>query len=511
MGERTSRNGLLAFASGLACLVYTIDSSIANVALPHIQGDLQASYDQIGWVLTAYVIASAIATPLSGWLALRFGLRAVMLASTAAFTITSMLCGLAGSLETLVLFRTAQGMAGAALVPLSQVLLLAAYPPHRAGWAMGLWGMGVMTGPIIGPLAGGILTDTLSWRWVFFVNLPIGVLAFVLLAASARRDERSTARPFDVLGFVLLAGAVGLAQLCLDRGSGLGWFESGEILAEAFFAVILLYMFVVHCRTTEHPFMDTHLFRDRNFVVGLFAAFAIGILIYGVVTLMPLYLQHLIGLTPTQAGVLVAPRGAGTVITTLVAGRLLAQGIDARYVAAAGALCMAAASVPMMHLTLDTSTTVLAGCQFLQGLGIGMVVVPLSTLIFATLRPDQRTEAGVTSSLARNVGSSIGISVALTLLTRSSQANNARLVEFLTPFDAQRWEPVRSVLGDQAVPVMAGEVARQAAVIAYDNDFAIIVAIAVLVLPLLLLFRLPKVAPAAPARPGVSSAFEEAH
>lgn len=488
---RAPRPALLVISTGLSCLMYTIDSSIANVALPHIQGDLQASHEQVGWILTAYVISSAIATPLSGWFALRFGLRAVMLACTAVFTATSMLCGLAASLDALVLFRCAQGVAGAALVPLSQVLMLSAYPPQRAGWAMGLWGMGVMVGPIIGPLAGGVLTDTLGWRWVFFINLPVGALAFVLLAASARDGERPPARRFDFLGFLLLAATIGLVQLCLDRGNGLGWLDSPEILAEMFFGAICLYMFVVHSRTKAHPFLDIRLFRDRNFVVGTASGFAIGTLIYGIPALMPLFLQQLLDRTPTQAGLLVAPRGAGAMITMLLAGRLIAR-MDPRLIAAAGAGCMIGASLPMLHLTLETGAGIIAGCQFLQGLGIGMVVVPLATLTFTTLREDQRTEAGVVSSLVRNMGASVGISVVLTVLARSTQANNARLVEMLTPFDSERWSGARDVLGDQAPALLAQEVARQAAVIAYDNDFALILGVSVLMLPLLLLFRVPR-------------------
>lgn len=489
--RRAPSNGLLAIAIGLACLVYTIDSSIANVALPYIQGDLQASHDQIGWVLTAYVISSAIALPLAGFFAVRFGMRPVIIASTAAFTAASVFCGLAGSLEALVLFRAAQGIAGAALVPISQVLLLSAYPIEQAGWAMALWGVGVMGGPVIGPLLGGLLTETLNWRWVFFVNLPIGVVAVALLLAVVPRQAPSHARRFDYLGFVLLAVTIGLAQLCLDRGNGLGWFDSPEVVAEAFFAAVFFYMFVVHSLTTEHPFIDIHLFRDRNFVVGLLTSFLVGVLIYVVVTLMPLFLQQLQGHTPIQAGLLIAPRGAGTMLAMLLAGRALIH-VDPRLMAAAGAVLMAAASVPMMYLTLDIGSQLVVICGLVHGIGIGMVTVPLSMLIFATLRADQRTEAGVISSLARNIGSSIGISVVLTLLSRSTQMNNARLVEFVTPFDAARWAGAREALGDQTMPALAQEVARQAAVIAYNNDFALVLWVAVIVLPLLTLFRRPQ-------------------
>ncbi|MBK7250999.1 MAG: MFS transporter [Gammaproteobacteria bacterium] len=250
--------------------------------------------------------------PLAGFLALRFGFRPVIIASTAAFTAASVLCGLAGSLEALVLFRALQGIAGAALVPISQVLLLSAFPIEQAGWAMALWGMGVMGGPVIGPLVGGFLTEALSWRWVFFVNQPVRVLAVSLLMAAVPRTVQSPTRRFDHLGFVLLAAAIGFGQLFLDRGNSLGWFDSPEILAEAFLAAVCLYMFIVHSLTTEHPFLDLHLFRDRNFVVGL-------LLVPGrhpdlrrghTDAAVPAARGH----TPMQAGLLIAPRGVGTML-----------------------------------------------------------------------------------------------------------------------------------------------------------------------------------------------------
>ena len=259
------RRLVLAVTTVLCCLLYTVDSTIVNVALPHMQGSLQASQDQIAWVLTSYIVMSAIATPPSGWLASRFGLRRVLAIAVLGFTVGSMLCGFAATLGEMVLFRVMQGIFGAALVPLSQVALMQEFPREQHGKVMALWTMGVLVGPIIGPTLGGYLTDELSWRWAFFINLPIGLFAYfgVLEGLGAEHDDHS--RPFDWTGFVLLSLALGLFQLMLDRGQTLDWFNSTEIVAEAFFAAVLCYMFVVHSATAEHPFVDPGLFEPRSF------------------------------------------------------------------------------------------------------------------------------------------------------------------------------------------------------------------------------------------------------
>jgi DHA2 family multidrug resistance protein len=485
----TRHRGLLVASTMLATLLYTIDATIANVALPHIQGDLQATQDQIAWVLTAYLLASAVATPLSGYLALRYGQRPVMLFSVIGFTVASALCGLATSLPELVAFRFLKGLAGAGLIPLSQIVLMSAYPRERLSWALALWGSGIMVGPVIGPLLGGVLTDALSWRWVFYVNLPVGVFAALGLAASVPKGAATPARRFDTTGFLLLALALGLGQLGLDRGNSLGWFESPEVAAELFLAALFLYMFVSHALTARaQPFVDPHLFRDRNFVAGLVTSFGMGMMVFGVTALLPLLTQQLLGHTAIQAGVMMIPRGLGTLAAMLLGGRLLER-IEPRLLAVSGVVLMALSCIPMLDTSLDLGDAAIMWCAFLSGAGVGLLFVPLTTLAFATLPASQHTEAGVVMSLARNVGSTVGISIMLMMLARWTQTNQSRLVEYLTPFDWERWLPFQQAVGDQAAPVVTQVVLRQAAAIAYANDFALMLALTLLAAPGLLLFR----------------------
>ena len=300
------RRLVLAAATVMCTMLYTIDSTIVNVALPHMQGSLQATQDQIAWVITSYIVVSAIATPPAGWLASRYGLRRVLSISVLGFTAGSMLCGFATSLGEMVAFRIVQGLFGAALVPLAQVALMQEYPREEHGKVMALWTMGVLVGPIIGPTLGGYLTDTLSWRWAFFINLPIGVLAYLGVVEGLGPEHKDHSRPFDWTGFVLLSLALGLFQLMLDRGQTLDWFESTEIVAEAFFAPVLFYMFIVHSATTRHPFVDPGLFKDRNFLVAVSLMFVIGLSVISPAVLLPSFLQSLQGYSPTQAGALQA-------------------------------------------------------------------------------------------------------------------------------------------------------------------------------------------------------------
>jgi DHA2 family multidrug resistance protein len=494
----TARRGLLVASTMLATIIYTLDTTIANVALPHMQGSLQASQDQIAWVLTSYIVVSAIATPLAGFLAVRYGRRNMLIGCVAGFTIASMACGIATSLTEMVLFRMAQGAFGAGLIPLSQAALLDAYPRERHGRATAMWGMGVMVGPILGPTLGGYLTDMYDWRWVFFINVPVGALALAGILASVSGEDRDRARPFDAFGFVLLALGIGLLQLCLDRGLGEDWFESGEILGELFFGLLLLYMFAVHTVTSARPFIERQLFTDRNFLVGLLLIFVMGSMLYATMVLLPPFLEQLQGYPVMIAGFLLAPRGVGTMISMFFVGRLIGR-VDARILAAIGMSLMAASSWEMSRFSLDVSAQAVALSGFIQGLGLGMTFVPLTTIAFSTLEPRLRNEASVLFSLVRNIGSSVGISLVVTLLARSTQQNQSHIVESLGEFADWRWHLAHRAFGADAPLLVMREVGRQANAIGYFNDFAMVMVLALGALPLLLLLRNPDRGATAPA------------
>jgi MFS transporter, DHA2 family, multidrug resistance protein len=496
-GSRT----LLTISTVLATMLYTIDSTIVNVALPHMQGSLQATQDQSAWIVTSYIVVSAIMTPLAGWLGTRFGLRPVMLWSVAGFTLGSMLCGLATSLDQIVAFRIVQGAAGAGLVPLAQVVLLQEYPREQHAKVTALWGMGVLVGPVIGPTLGGWLTDELSWRWAFYINVPVGIVSLLGMLATMRRGGGDAQRPFDVTGFVLLSLALGLFQLMLDRGQTNDWFESTEIIAEAFFAAVCFYMFVAHSLTSRRPFVDFRLFRDRNFTVSLMVMFAVGVAVYSPTVLMPGFLQQLQGYSPTQAGVLVAARGVSSMAAMLVAGRLVGR-FDLRLIMGVG-VGSAAISLWMMGMfTLDTPAWMVVAAGLLQGFGAPLTFVPLTFAAFGTLAGAQRTEAGVLLTLTRNIGASVGISTVVALLARSTQQNHSYLVEHFTPYSAMRWSAMAAQPGDPTSgALLLGEISRQAAAISYSNDFYVLAAATFMALPLVLLLRVDRPAPGAPPAP----------
>jgi DHA2 family multidrug resistance protein len=480
---------LLLASTMLATMLYTIDSTIVNVALPHMQGSLQATQEQAAWILTSYIVIGAIGTPLSGWLGTRFGLRRVLLVSIAGFTAVSMLCGIATGLEEMVAFRMLQGAFGAGLVPLCQVALLAEFPPDQHGKVTAFWGMGVLVGPVIGPTLGGWLTDALSWRWAFFINLPVGIVAYLGLMASMAKRPGDSRRPFDVTGFVLLSLSLGLFQLMLDRGQTKDWFESTEIVAEAFFCAVAFYMFIVHSLTRAHPFVDLRLFRDRNYVVSLAVMFAIGLAVISPTVLLPTFLQQLQGYSPAQAGVLVAFRGMASIVAMLVAGRLVGRA-DLRLTMAVG-IGAAAASLWMMgQFTLDTPAYWVALAGFVQGFGTPLTFVPLTVAAYATLDSTLRTEAGVMLTLIRNVGSSIGISAVVAILARSTQTNQSYLAEHFTPYDATRWQVTGVTPGANTdTAALLAEIGRQAGAIGYANDFYLLALATLAALPFVLMLR----------------------
>lgn len=490
MSGSTPRAGLLLGASTvLATLLYSIDSTIVAVALPHIQGSLQATQDQVAWVATAYIVISAIMTPLAGWLGSRYGLRPVLLVSVIGFTVCSVLCGIAGSMEQMVLFRALQGGFGAALIPLAQVTLMQEFPRESYARVMAIWATASMVGPIIGPTLGGYLTDTLSWRWAFYINLPIGFLAWLGMTLSMPKRRPEDYRPFDLTGFVLLSLAVGLFQLMLDRGQTKDWFDSTEILAEAFFGALCLYMFVVHALTARHPFVTPALFRDRNFVICLLTQATMGAFVMSPSVLLPTFLQQLQGYSPMQAGVLMAARGASAILAMFSIGRIMNR-MDPRVSMIAGVVLVSVTLFWMAGFNLETPASLFIVSGLLLGFGMPLTFIPTQIIAFATLPDQYRTEAGVLLRLGVSLGGSAGISLAVAELARSAQTNQSYLSEHLTPYSTQSWIAVGAdpnVAADAAR--VAAEIDRQSLAIAYNNDFHLLALTALVCVPLLLALR----------------------
>jgi len=473
----------------LATLMQTLDSTIANVALPHMQGALSASQDEITWVLTSYIVAAAIATPLTGWLSDRLTVKRLLTISIVGFTVASALCGLSETVAQIVVARLLQGVFGAALVPLSQSILLDVNPREKQGQAMAIWGMGVMVGPIIGPTLGGWLTDSYSWRWVFFINLPIGLLALAGVAAFLPAKAPKHGVTFDAFGFATLAIAIGALQAMLDRGEQLDWFGSTEIVIEALLAAISFAFFLVHTATAgKHSFFKRELLRDPNFAVGTFFIFVVGAVLYATRALIPPMLQNLMGYPVATAGLVTAPSGAGTMLAMLIAGKLLRR-IDARAMLLAGLGISAFALWQMMHYTIVLSQSDIVWPGVIQGFGLGLVFVPLSALTFSTLAPELRADGTATYSLMRNIGSSIGISIVQTLMTRYTQISHADLAANVTPFNPTVQPLLASRLG---VAMLDQSITQQAAMIAYVDDFKLMFVATLLVIPLLIMIRAPR-------------------
>jgi DHA2 family multidrug resistance protein len=497
MTQPVPHRALITGCTMVATLMQALDSTIANVALPYMQGSLSTTADQVTWVLTSYVIASAIMTAPVGWLAARFGRKNLFIASLAGFTLTSMLCGAAQSLEQMVVFRLAQGVFGAALVPLSQATLLDIYPVERRASAMAIWGMGVMVGPILGPTLGGYLTEFYNWRWVFYVNLPFGLLAIAGLLACMPAENSDATMRFDWTGFAVLALGIGALQLMLDRGQDQDWFTSREIMTEAVLAGLGLYLFVVHMFTAEHPFLPPAIFRDRNFTAALLMMFAIGMVLLATSALLAPYLQNLAGYPVETTGLAMAPRGIGTMAAMVLAGRIGGR-IDQRKLMAAGLLLLSWTLYDMSLWTPDISERRLLVTILIQGFAIGIVFNPLSVTAFTTLAPQLRGDGTALLSLFRNTGAAIGISVTAFSLAQFTQAAHADLAAYVTPFNHLLQS---GAAGHFYNPASAGGAAlldaaihRQAQIIAYNDDYRLMMVAtlgALLLLPLMRRHRGP--------------------
>ncbi len=474
----------------LAVIMQALDTTIANVALPYIQGSVSASQDQINWVLTSYIVAAAIMTPPSGWLSARFGRKRVLLVSIAGFVIASILCGLAQSLVQIVLFRLLQGFFGAALVPLSQSILLDIYTPAERGGAMALFGVSVMVGPVLGPVIGGWLTDNLSWRWVFYINLPLGILAFLGVSGFLRETTTDPARRLDWMGFGTLSVAIAALQLALDRGEQLDWLSSGEVMIEVIIAASAFYLFLVHIFTSPRPFVNPSLFKDRNFAVGMLFIFIVGITYLASLALMTPYLQTLMGYPVVTAGLVMGPRGMGTMVCMFLVGRLIGK-TDIRILLAIGLALTAWAMYDMTGWTPDVSQWTIVTTGFIQGAGLGFLFVPLTTVTFSTLPADKRGDGTGLYNLSRNIGSAVGISVVSALLTSNTQANHEQIAAYVTPFN-RILQAAGAVFDPLTLPGRAALddlITQQASVIAYIDDFKLMMILSLGAIPLLLLLR----------------------
>ncbi|HEY6868336.1 MAG TPA: DHA2 family efflux MFS transporter permease subunit [Novosphingobium sp.] len=484
----------------LATLMTVLDTTIANVALPHIQGSLAAAQDQITWVLTSYMLGTAITMPLTGWASQKLGRKRLLLISIGAFAAVSMLCGLATSLPELLLFRLLQGVAGAAMTPLSQSVVLDSWPQPVIPQVMAVWSAVVMVAPILGPTLGGMLTENYSWRWVFYINLPLGALAFVLVSSALGPDPDARGRPFDMLGFGSLVLFTVAAQLMFDRGPALDWFGSREIWAEAIVAVCALYVFVMQTLTGRHPFFHRGLFVDRNYVTGVIINAAVAAMLFSTSALLPTLMQTLLGYSALQSGYASAPRGVGSLVALTFVPWMAAR-FGVRRTVAIGLLLSVAGLRRMGYFDLSMTPTPIFVAGFIQGFGQGMIMSPMAVLSFATLAPERRTEAAVLGNMVRTIAAGLGVAGLQAISTRQSATAHERLAAHVIPTDPIVGWSLRHLAGlGGGLEAINAEVTRQAAMIGYDAAFGWMSIACLGLLPLLFIIR--------PAKPAGSTILE---
>jgi MFS transporter, DHA2 family, multidrug resistance protein len=491
------RRTMVTICAMTATIMQALDTTIANVALPYMQGSLSASQDQINWVLTSYIVAAAIMTAPVGWIANRFGRKRIFIICSGGFTIASVLCGLAQDINQMVLFRLLQGVFGAALVPLSQAVMLDSYALHERAKAMSIWGMGVMMGPIMGPSLGAWLTETYSWHWVFFVNLPFGIFTVLGLMVFMDETKKNFELRFDWFGFTALAIGIGSLQIALDRGEQLGWTESNEIIAEFIVSIVGFYYFFAHSLTTSKPFIQFALFKDKNFIGGCVFMAVMGLVLFSTMALASPYLQNVIGYPIITAGLLLASRGCGTFVAMMMVSRLMRY-IEARTLIVGGLSITCLSLFYMTGWTDQTGVPEIVTLSIFQGFGFGLVFVPLSTVAFLTLPNHLRTDGTSMLTLMRNVASSIGISVVIAQLTEGSRRTYAVLSQHVTPFNhAMQMPDVRGMIDmgtDKGRAMMDVMVNLQAQIIAFSQDYQMVMVFTLCAIPLTLMIGSTKAA-----------------
>ena len=492
--ERVRYRGLLMVAVMGASIMQILDTTIANVAIPHMQSALGATSETVTWVLTSYILASAIAMPITGWLADRIGRRELVLASVAGFIIASMACGAAQSLEQMVAFRFMQGVFAAFISPLSQSVMMDINPPDKQARAMSIWGMGIMIGPILGPVLGGWLTESVNWRWVFYVNLPVGLLTLAMMWALLPAT-RTSDRKFDLFGFSMLALGLAALQLMLDRGAHEDWFDSIEIWIELGVAIACLWIFAVHLIVGRNPLFNRRMITDRNFVTAMGFMIVIGVVMFASMALLPPMLQGLFGWPVIDTGWVLAVRGVGILFSMAIAGRLTGR-IDARWMVGTGLVIAAYSLWQMSHWSLAMGMQPVIVSGLVQGLGMGLIFIPLNTMAFATIAPEYRTDGSSLLNLFRSLGASVGISIVTTLLGTNSQTSHADLAQHITAgstslIDASTADRF-GVAGDTAMAIVNAEITRQAMMVAYIDDFWLMMWVTLAAVPLVVLLRPPQ-------------------
>ena len=485
-------------ASMTGLFMQTLDSTIANVALPYMQGSLQASRDQITWVLTSYIVSAAIMTAPVGWIASRFGKRNFLVVCLSGFTVSSMMCGTAQSLDQMILFRLLQGAFGAGLSPLSQAVMLDLYPPQKRGNIMALWGIGIMLGPILGPTLGGFLTDAYNWRWVFYVNVPFGIASIAGIWFFFKDSPRDEGLKFDWFGFGALAIGLGALQLMLDRGTGQDWFGSVEIIVETLVAFAGLYLFVLHMWLGKNPFIPLQIFQDKNFISSLVLMFVIGAVLLASSALLPPYLQNLGGYPVFDTGMLMAPRGVGTMLAMMFAGRM-AMRFDPRILMTGGTLMLLWSLWDMSGWTPQINTNTLIAVTFVQGIGMGFVFVPMNLTAFATLPGYLRTDGSALTNLVRNIGSAVGVSVTTSVLSSAAQTMHSQLSSYASPFNRALGVNAPAMLMNPQMPFglgnLNGLIEIRAQTIAFSNDFLFMFYVGIPALGAIWLMKRPQFSP----------------
>ncbi len=474
----------------VASLLYSIDWTIAAVALPHMQGTFSATYDQVSWVITSYIVASAIMIPTSGWLSNRFGRKRVYTFAVAGFTLASIFCGAANSLTVEVLARIAQGMFGAFLIPLSLAIVLDTYPPEQHARAMSLWGIGSVSGAVMGPTLGGYLTELLSWRYIFYINVPFGLAALLGILLFLPETKRDPTRKLDWFGFLSLAIGIGALQMMLDRGQRLDWFESGEIVFEAGLAVTAFYIFNVHVLTHRDPFLDPRLFVQRNFFIAMVLISFYGLLTVPPMVMMPGFLEHVRGLPIDTVGLLQSPRGVGIMLAMFISGRLSGK-IDPRILIVFGLLCIGIGTAAMSRWNINVGHWPVVWTGFVQGIGAGIILVPVQMIAFSLLAPDKRNEGTAVINLVRTLFSSIGVSVTLAVFTIASAVGRSEMVEHVTPYNDSLqyfgYAGKYTAGTQQGLAILEREIDLQAAMMGYNTSFMMLAVGAFVAIPLVLL------------------------